>query len=256
METSYLSNGFMELVCIPAGDFFMGSDKTKDQHALDRELPQHRVYLSEYYIGKYSVTNKQYAVFLQATQQRPPSHWIAGTIPNGKEDHPVVRIMWEDAVAFCEWLSQETGKKFRLPTEAEWEKAARGVDGRRYPWGNGWSATNLNSHEHGPSGTTSVDYFSPGGDSPYGVADMCGNVWEWCTDWFDEMAYQRRVAADVKDPQGPKRGQYRVQRGGSCWENPMGSARCAFRDHYSPFNSEDYTGFRVVCRGTKNERGD
>lgn len=256
METSYLSNGFMELVAIPAGVFLMGSNKTKDPHALDREVPQHRVYLSEYFIGKYPLTNKQYSVFLQATEHRPPSHWITGILPKDKEDHPVVRIMWEDAVAFCGWLNQKSSRIFRLPTEAEWEKAARGLDDRRYPWGNDWNSANLNSHEHGPGGTTPVDYYSPSGDSPYSVADMCGNVWEWCADWFNEMEYQRRAAADVKDPQGPNLGQFRVQRGGSCWENPVGSARCAFRDHYSPFNSEDYTGFRVVCRGAKNGPGD
>jgi hypothetical protein len=123
----------LELVRVPAGEFLMGSDPAKDKDAEDAEQPQHRVYLSEFYIGKYPVTNVQYAAFVKATKHEEPVHWKPGKIPSGKENHPVVNVSWHDAVAFCQWLSRETGKAFRLPTEAEWEKAARGTDGRRWP---------------------------------------------------------------------------------------------------------------------------
>ena len=247
MEEANIQIGSIELIRIPADEFLMGSDGTKDRGALEREFPQHCVYVSEFYIGKYPVTNMQYNTFVKATQYKPPADWRGGEFSAGKADHPVVHVMWDDAVAFCDWLSQESGRHFRLPTEAEWEKAARGADGRRYSWGDIWSNAKLNSHAQGPGETTAVDQYSPASDSPYGVADMCGNVWEWCADWFEEAEYQRRAAASVKDPQGPKQGSYRVQRGGSCWADPQWSARCAFRDHYSPFNSKDYNGFRVVC---------
>ncbi|MBI1882373.1 MAG: SUMF1/EgtB/PvdO family nonheme iron enzyme, partial [Chloroflexi bacterium] len=119
----------------------MGSDPAQDKNARKDEQPQHRVYVSEFYIGKYTITNEQYAVFVQATKHRAPIYWKKGKIPAGKENHPVFYVSWDDAVVFCKWLSQETGRTFRLPTEAEWEKAARGTDGRIYPWGDQWDKT-------------------------------------------------------------------------------------------------------------------
>ena len=170
----------LELIRVPAGEFLMGSDPAKDNDARDDEQPQHLVYVDEFYIGKYPVTSEQYAVFVKATKYKAPGHWEKGKIPSGQENHPVVYVSWGDAVAFCRWSSQATGQPFRLPTEAEWEKAARGTDGRIYPWGNQWDKTKLNSRDDGPGGPTPVGHYSPGGDSPYGVADMAGNVWEWC----------------------------------------------------------------------------
>ena len=126
----------LELVRVPAGEFLMGSDPKVDKDASADEQPQHRLYLPEFYIGKYPVTNEQYAAFVKAARQAAPQHWKNGQIPAGKGDHPVVDVSWQDAVAFCRWLSQASGKAIRLPTEAEWEKAARGSDGRIYPWGN------------------------------------------------------------------------------------------------------------------------
>ena len=114
----------------------MGSDPKVDKDATADEQPQHRLYLPEFYIGKYPVTNEQYAAFVKTGRQGAPEHWEKGEIPAGKGDHPVVNVSWQDAVAFCRWLSRESGKTIRLPTEAEWEKAARGSDGRIYPWGN------------------------------------------------------------------------------------------------------------------------
>jgi hypothetical protein len=126
----------LELVRVPAGEFLMGSDPAKDKDAQSDEQPQHRVYVSEFFIGKYPITNEQYAVFVKAAKHRAPGHWDNGKIPAEKNNHPVVYISWDDAAAFCQWLSQASGQSFRLPTEAEWEKAARGADGWIYPWGN------------------------------------------------------------------------------------------------------------------------
>ena len=116
----------IELVRVPAGEFLMGSDPKVDKDASSDEQPQHRLILPDFYIGKYPVTNEQYAAFVKATRQSAPEHWKKGQIPAGRGNHPVVEVSWQDAVAFCQWLSQTSGKTMRLPTEAEWEKAARG----------------------------------------------------------------------------------------------------------------------------------
>ncbi|MBN1486240.1 MAG: SUMF1/EgtB/PvdO family nonheme iron enzyme, partial [Anaerolineae bacterium] len=122
-----------ELILIPAGEFLMGSDPAKDSEAYEEEFPQHTVYLSDYYIAKTPVTNAQYWDFVAATSHKAPEDWEDGKIPYGKSDHPVANMDWDDAVAYCRWLAEVTGKPYRLPTEAEWEKAARGTDGRIYP---------------------------------------------------------------------------------------------------------------------------
>ena len=160
----------LELVRVPAGPFLMGDDK-------------HTVDLPEFYIGKYPVTNQQYAAFVQASKARAPDHWKEGKIPAGKENHPVVYVKWDEAVAFCQWLSQASGHEVRLPSQAEWEKAARGADGRTYPWGNEPPPNPdlCNFKDSGIGDTTPVDRY-PNGASPYGALDMAGNVWEWTAD--------------------------------------------------------------------------
>jgi formylglycine-generating enzyme required for sulfatase activity len=235
----------LELVRVPAGEFLMGSDPVKDKDAGDDEQPQHRVYVSVFYIGKTPVTRAQYAAFVKATQREAPEHWERGEVPSGKENHPVVRVSWDDAVAFCQWLSQETGKQFRLPTEAEWEKATRGTDARIYPWGNEWDETKLNSYEAGPGNTTPVGQYSPDGDSPHGCADMSGNVWEWCVDWYAKEEYRRRAKSIVKDPRGPKKGACRVLRGGAFNCGARG-VRCASRYRGYPYLRFRVGGFRIV----------
>ena len=125
----------MEFVRIPAGEFLMGSDPEKDGWADYTEVPQHRVNLSEYWMGRTPVTNAQYAVFTLSTGAKVPEHWRNNQPPQDLLDHPVVFVSWHEAVACCEWLSQQTGRRVGLPTEAQWEKAARGTDGRLYPWG-------------------------------------------------------------------------------------------------------------------------
>ncbi len=233
------------LVRVPAGEFIMGSDPARDPAARGDEQPQHSVYLAEFHIGKYPITNVQYQVFMDATQPRKlasTAHWQS---PPGKENHPVVNISWDEAAAFCLWLSQETGCIFRLPTEAEWEKAARGADGRIFPWGEGWDVSRANALEMYP-GTTPVGQFSPDGDSPYGVADMSGNVWEWCADRYGEKEYQRRKRHVVKNPYGPEDGEGCVVRGGAFGASAR-HIRCAHRNWHYPFKRHHDVGFRIVA---------
>ena len=231
-----------ELVPIPAGPFLMGSDD-----GVGNERPQHTVELSAYWIGKYPVTNAEYQAFVRDAWREPPDHWKGDTYPKGKGDHPVVRVSWKDAVAYCKWLGAKTGKEYRLSTEAQWEKAARGDDGRKYPWGNEWDASRLNSGEGGRGDTTPVGQFSPKGDSPYDVADMAGNVFEWCADWYDEAEYKRRAGSTLKDPEGPKKGKIRVLRGGS-FDLSRVIVRCAARNWLYPDLRYDNVGFRFFLR--------
>jgi formylglycine-generating enzyme required for sulfatase activity len=125
-----------EMILIPAGEFLMGSDPQQDRDAQDNEQPQHRLHLPDYYLAKTPVTHAQYRVFVRATGHKAPQGWTNSTPPPNKEDHPVVEVSWYDARDYCQWLSQVTGRDYRLPSEAEWEKGARGIDGRIYPWGN------------------------------------------------------------------------------------------------------------------------
>lgn len=145
------------MVKIPAGEFLFGEDQEKQQTA-------------EYFIDLTPVTNAEYKLFVDATGHDQPSHWRGGTYPEGKADHPVVEVNWFSATAYAEWAGK------RLPTNEEWEKAARGSDGRTWPWGNEWSIDNANVFS---GDTTPIGKYSPQGDSPYGCQDMAGNVWEW-----------------------------------------------------------------------------
>jgi formylglycine-generating enzyme required for sulfatase activity len=136
---------------IPAGEFLIGSDPHQDKDALDNEQPQHRLSLPDYFLAKTPVTHAQYRAFVLATSHEAPGRWTNGTPPSGKEDHSVVNVSWYDAKDYCQWLSQVTGKDYRLPSEAEWEKGARGINGRIYPWGNPWDAKarqNFLTHGH------------------------------------------------------------------------------------------------------------
>lgn len=175
------------MVLIPAGEFIMGSDRvdTEGKGAefgtvkpwyMD-EHPQHKVYLTAYYIDQHEVTNAQYKDFVEATGAAPPQGWREGRIPNGREDLPVTYVNWYEADRFCRWRGK------RLPTEAEWEKAARGTDGREYPWGNEFDPTKANTGDTGIGDLSPVGRFEAG-KSPYGVYDMAGNAWEWTADWY------------------------------------------------------------------------
>jgi formylglycine-generating enzyme required for sulfatase activity len=235
----------LELVRVPAGEFLMGSDPAKDKGARDDEQPQHSVYVPEFTIAKYKVTNLQYAAFVRAMKHESPGDWEGGKIPAGEENHPVANVSWHDAVAFCEWLSRETSRPFRLPTEAEWEKAARGTDGRLYPWGNEPPTPELCNFDESDIGyTTPVGRYSPQGDSPYGCADMAGNVCEWTQSLYRGYPYdpadgreELEISEFIEDIRALR---------GSWWEDSQIGVRCSFRFSGESDDSEELIGFRCV----------
>ena len=228
------------MVLVPAGEFLMGSTDA-DTDADSDEKPQHKVYLDAFYIDQTEVTNAEYKRFVDATGHRAPDHWTNGQIPAGLENHPVVYVSWEDANAYAQWAGK------RLPTEAEWEKAARGTDGRIYPWGNTWDSAKCNSGDGGPGKTTPVGSY-PAGASPYGALDLAGNVWEWCADWYGEGYYQTSPA---NNPRGPDSGSYRVLRGGS-WIINRGDIRAADRLRFDPGLRDYNLGFRCCLSPTSS----
>lgn len=220
-----------EMVLIPAGWFIMGSPEGEGN---DDEHPQRNVYLDAYYIDRYEVTNEQFEKFINATGYQAQGDWWR-YYTEEKEKHPVVYVTWNDADAYARWAGK------RLPTEAEWEKAARGTSGRKWPWGSVWDASRCSSEEAGPATTTPVGSY-PDGASPYGVMDIAGNVWEWCADWYGKNYYQSAVD---RNPTGPSSGSRHVLRGGS-WFFISSYMRCATRSYF-PLNLMDCdTGFRCV----------
>ncbi|MBC8252903.1 MAG: formylglycine-generating enzyme family protein [Ardenticatenia bacterium] len=230
-----------DVVLIPAGEFTMGSDPGSDPYAFDDQQPQHTLYLPDYYLAKTPVTNAQYAAFVQAAGHDPPSHWDGGKPPSGKEDHPVVNVTWHDAVAYGNWLAQATGKPYRLPSEAEWEKGARGSDGRIYPWGNQWDVARCNSREGGKGDTTPVGAY-PEGASPYGLLDMVGNVWELTRSAYEVYPYDPEDGREDLEASDATR---RTARGGSFGDDQR-LVRCAFRTEIGPLARFRGTGFRVM----------
>jgi formylglycine-generating enzyme required for sulfatase activity len=252
-----------ETILIPAGAFLMGSDPLRDPHARDDELPQHSVDLPDYAIGRTPVTNAQYAAFLKATRHDPPSHWRLlfwkrRWPPLGKADYPVVNVTWYDARAHCRWLSEVTGKPFRLPNEPEWEKAARGEDGRIYPWGDTWEEQRCNIELKPDAGApTPVDAF-PEGASAFGALDMIGNVWEWTRSLWGHSRFKPEYGYpydphDGRENQAASQVVRRVLRGVSFYNQPH-DARCAARYRYSPRNRFNSVGFRVVISPSAAER--
>jgi formylglycine-generating enzyme required for sulfatase activity len=199
----------------------------------------HDVYLDDYYIDKYEVTNRQYKAFCDATgRQYPPDPDFLG-FPRDLEDmpdHPVVMVTWEDASAYARWAGK------RLPTEAEWEKAARGTDGRIFPWGNRGAHNRCNFQDSGCPGRTAKVGSYPTGVSPYGAMDMAGNVWEWCNDWYDG-SYP--LSSPHNNPQGPASGKQRVVRGGA-WNSGVGQICCAVRGYQTPSSRMNSFGFRCA----------
>ncbi len=214
------------LVPIPEGEAVFGSPEGE---GYDDERPQFRASLPEYYMGAYEVTNAQWKRFADETGYGVP--WPNGRIPLDCEDYPVADLNWGDAAAYCEWAG------LRLPSELEWEKAARGTDGRDYPWGYVWDPTLCRNGVD--DGSAPVGSY-PDGRSPYGLFDMAGNVWEWCADWYDAGAYGYYARGDLS---APPRGEYRVLRGGA-WSNCSEAyCRCALRSYDSWCGVR---GFRVA----------
>jgi formylglycine-generating enzyme required for sulfatase activity len=263
-----------DMVHVRAGPFQMGSSdqqidwlaqhsdlakKWKQRGYFDREQPQHTVALPDYYIGKHPVTVGEFRAFVDAGGYLHRQYWTnAGwpwrqtrgrTEPDlwneekwaGDDRLPVVGVSWYEAHAYCQWLSEATGRHYRLPTEAEWEKAARGTDGRPYPWGDAFDASRCNARDSGLECTTPVGQYSPAGDSPYGCADMAGNVSKWTISRFRPYPYDPGDGRD--DPEGDAE---RVTRGGS-WHSPALRVRVTSRGYNGPWFTDNDLGFRCAC---------
>lgn len=253
------------MVLIPEGEFIMGSTDNQIVNAYQQALkvvnmprssftcegPQHKVYLDSYYIYQEPVTVEQYEKFCAATGHKMPESPEWGW----KKNHPIVNVSWDDAQAYCKWAGAH------LPTEAQWEKAARGTDARVYPWGNNWDSSRLQCSKNAPSDasrTAPAGNF-PNGASPNDCLDMAGNVWQWCADWYSEDYYK---TSPERNPTGPDHGDYRVFRGGSWryggpifflfrsasrgWQAPDSST--TIRDPVSGglWKAHDEIGFRCV----------
>jgi len=222
------------MVLVPAGEFTMGSANGDAD-----ERPPHQVYLDSFLIDRHEVTVEQYAAFLQETGNSAPSDWRTMNQPSNKK-RPVSSVDWADAVAYCKWAGK------RLPTEAEWEKAARGTDGRLYPWGND-PPTPLHAN-YGKTGSHNYEALAPvgtfeNGKSPYGIYDMAGNVWEWVSDWYDTDYYKN---SPQQNPEGPPTGGFKVIRGGA-WNTSARNLRSSDRYWDPPsFRSLYFPGFRCV----------
>jgi formylglycine-generating enzyme required for sulfatase activity len=232
-----------DMLLVPEGEFLMGQDQGANE--VD-ERPLHRVWLDAFYIDRTEVTNAQFKAFCDATSRVYPNNpYWDGSYFLGKPDHPVVLITYEQARAYCEWAGK------RLPTEAEWEKAARGTDGRIYPWGNVWQEglANLAGDDFGADRfyRTAPVGSLPNGASPYGALDMIGNVWEWCADWYDPSYYAR---SPQRNPQGPEMAlRERVARGGSFSSprSPTGDTTTHNRSKNAPNLPIDRLGCRCAA---------
>lgn len=233
------------MVLVPAGEFIMGTDSR-----LPDEGPQHKVYLDSFYIDIFEVTNLQYKKFNNETKRRSPQHFRNRTYPQGKADHPVTYVSWEDANAYCQWAGK------RLPTDQEWEKAARGTNGQIFPWGNEFDVTRANTplrwQQIGAFGdTTPVGSFKEG-VSPYGVYDMSGNVWEWTASWY--KAYPGNKVAS--ESYGER---YKTLKGGSWFDcsfyNCGISAPVFNRAFFSIRTKNDSFGFRCAKDADSPQQG-
>lgn len=249
-------NGYLvpELISLPGGWFLMGSESGGED-----EKPVHKVYVDGFAIGRVEVTNAQYKAFCDATGHpypRNPEEW--GHYFVNYPNHPVVMVSWNDAMAYCQWLATLTGRTYRLPTEAEWEYAARGgLVGKTYPWGEDEpSGRACYLEDQVPLGvpTMPVGSYPPNG---YGLYDMAGNVWEWCWDWYDVSFYR---SGHHRNPRGAPEGTMKVARGGA-WLYGPSSLRCAVRLKLAPDTRHETVGFRVVAVqeesvvGTNDSRG-
>ena len=270
----------VQMVLVPGGKFIMGASSKEQEQILQFGLPPnwmdrikplvessgppHNVYLDSFYISKYEVTNRQYEAFVEATGHMPPSYPLFARAQFTHLDQPVVGVSWHDANAFCTWAGM------RLPTEAEWEKAARGSEGLVYPWGHAWDTSKSRSADsianrpletfnvwrswrrnmrlvHGSEARPAKVGSYPEGASPYGVMDMAGNVWEWVADWYDPHYY---TESPERNPKGPPTGQRRVLRGGG-WNVPKVAAYSWLRETFMPpHDKRGVTGFRCATTTT------
>jgi formylglycine-generating enzyme required for sulfatase activity len=263
-----VNDGYGDFVHVPGGPFRMG-DNFGDGES--RERPVHTVDVDGFYIGKYEVTNGEYRKFRDDPGYDDPKFWPNGyVVPKDQipywtqaqnhgggtpdsDNYPVIGVNWDAATAYCNWLSAKTGKKYRLPTEAEWEKAARGTDQRRFPWGNTIDNTYGNFVGAQKYDTVQIvgyydgskrgDFQTHDGASPYGAYDMAGNLMEWCQDWYSRGYYS---VSPRKNPQGPKTGSYRVVRGGAFFFEPHDSRTYARSAAWPSLQAFRMLGFRAA----------
>jgi formylglycine-generating enzyme required for sulfatase activity len=262
------NDGYGDFVFVPAGSFRMGDNFGDGE---DRERPVHTVELDAFYIGKYEVTNGEFRKFRDDPGYDDPKYWPNGHVvpkdqipywtqaqnhgggtPNS-DNYPVLGVNWDAATAYCNWVSAKSGKKYRLPTEAEWEKAARGTDQRRFPWGNQIDRSYANYTGAQKFDTGQLVGFYDGskrGDlqthsnaSPYGAFDMAGNVMEWCQDWYSRSYYS---VSPKKNPKGPEKGAYKVLRGGTFFMDPAEIRTYARTAAWPSFQSHRMIGFRAA----------
>lgn len=257
-QPKVVNEGYGDFLLVPAGNFKMG-DNFGDGES--RERPVHQVYLDAFYIAKFEVTNGDWKKF-----QNDPAYDDKSLWPNGRvvpkdqspywnmannhgggtpdsDDYPVLGVNWDAATAYCNWLSRKTGKKYRLPTEAEWEKAARGTDQRRFPWGNDIDYDHANYAGKQKFDTGMKVGSFPKGVSPYGAMDMAGNVAEWCQDWYSRNYYE---VSPKKNPQGPEKGAYRVVRGGSFFFEGIDQRSYARSGAWPSYQAFRMVGFRAA----------
>ena len=245
LEKELKGNDGAPMVLIPEGSFPMGVPQGDRDGGRD-EYPRHDVFVSSFYIDKFEMTNGRYLEFVKATGHRVPQNpknptrnlWQGDTIGESLVDRPVINVDWADAEAYCKWAGK------RLPTEAEWEKAAKGTADRRFPWGNVEPTNkhlNFNQQWVGEKTLMPVGSYEAG-KSPFGVYDMAGNVWEWVNDWYDAKYYEKSPA---KNPKGPESGTKRVLRG-SGWQNETPTVRIFTRVDSDPTIRNESTGFRCA----------
>ena len=243
--TEFVGKDGAPMVLVPAGPFPMGVPPGARDGGRD-EYPRHEVFLDAYYIDTFEVTNGRYLEFMKNTGHRPPKHpnnprqdiWQGGLMPESIADRPVINVDWYDAEAYCRWAGK------RLPTEAEWAKAARGTDDRRFPWGNvepTHGHVNFNQPWQGEKTLMPVGAYEAG-KSPFGAYDMAGNVWEWVADWYDPRYYEKSPA---RNPKGPETGTHKALRG-SGWEVEAPLVRAFSRVKSDPLNRNYATGFRCA----------
>lgn len=223
----------LELIAVPGGSFLMGCETGRDE-----EQPVHRVCVDEFLLGVFPVRNRDYRAFLEASGHPAPPLWSDANFSH--PDQPVAAVSWFEAVEYCDWLSGVTGKSYRLPTEAEWERAARGAEGRKYPWGEEEpDPSRANYEKTGVGAPTPVGLF-PRGATPNGICDMAGNVWEWVADWYGKYPKEKQ-----QNPKGPSSGEMRVLRGGA-WSNVSRFLRGADRLRGGPGGRSVSIGFRCT----------
>jgi formylglycine-generating enzyme len=222
------------LVAIPEAWFLMGSVSGQDC-----ERPVHRVWVDAFLLAATQVTNAEYALFVNSAAAEAPRFWLDANLNQPRQ--PVTGVSWFDADRYCKWLAEQTGRSYRLPTEAEWERAARGdFEQKEFPWGNDPPQSLPDYATRWLTGPESVARYAP---NAFGLYNVCDNVHEWCCDWYDPGYY---AVSPERNPRGPADGGRRASRGGS-WRHHVKASRCSARSSIPPeFHYADY-GFRVAC---------